>query len=604
MSLQTLPNLKLPLVTSPIKNVLKTLKPSWLVLILACSALALKPVDRADTVIFDAYGRIANPYIFNWMVPGATRSHGMHQSVWEPLFILNYETDEIEPWLGLSFTSNDQLDVWTLKIRDGVKWADGEAYDADDIVFTIDLLLNDETLSLGEAANMQQWIDNVEKIDPLTVQFNLKAPNPRFQLDYFSVRVWGNVVILPQHVWQDKDPFTFDNFDLSRGWPLGTGPYRLVQATETEFLYDRREDWWGLETGFQDLPQPKRLIWVVTGVEENRSLLAANSELDAVGGITLGAFEAISAMNPNMVAWKAKMPYVWLDPCPRQISLNHTIPPWDQSDMRHAISLIIDRRQIVEIAYEGTSFPSKSIFVAYQGMKPYIDAIPHLWIPETSDVDEGKRLVEARGWRLGSGKNKFYQKKMSDGSTRTLSINLQTSAAGIELRRVADVVVEQLRAAGINASNRAIEGATWNDNKAFGNFEGVVDWDACGSVNEPWLTMNRYTNQFYRPIGERAPGNNNFVRWQGSKADRYSQLVTQIGVLPLGDSGIETLFTEAMQLFLEDQVVIPLNQAIMLIPFDTTYWTGWPTETNNYIHPPMWWMSAHRVIHNLKKTGR
>ena len=114
--------------------------------------------------------------------------------------------------------------------------------------------------------------------------------------------------------------------------------------------------------------------------------------------------------------------------------------------------------------------------------------------------------------------------------------------------------------------------------------------------------MNRYTNQFYRPIGERAPGNNNFVRWQGSKADRYSQLVTQIGVLPLGDSGIETLFTEAMQLFLEDQVVIPLNQAIMLIPFDTTYWTGWPTETNNYIHPPMWWMSAHRVIHNLKKN--
>ena len=88
---------------------------------------------------------------------------------------------------------------------------------------------------------------------------------------------------------------------------------------------------------------------------------------------------------------------------------------------------------------------------------------------------------------------------------------------------MADVVVEQLRTAGINASNRAIEGATWNDNKAFGNFEGVVDWDACGSVNEPWLTMNRYTNQFYRPIGERAPGNNNFVRWQGSKADRYSQ---------------------------------------------------------------------------------
>ena len=54
------------------------------------SLAALKRVPRSDTVIFDAYGRIANPFVFNWMVPGVTRSHGMHQSVWEPLFILNY----------------------------------------------------------------------------------------------------------------------------------------------------------------------------------------------------------------------------------------------------------------------------------------------------------------------------------------------------------------------------------------------------------------------------------------------------------------------------------------------------------------------------------
>ncbi|MAJ72980.1 hypothetical protein CMK13_08235 [Candidatus Poribacteria bacterium] len=181
---------------------------------------------------------------------------------------------------------------------------------------------------------------------------------------------------------------------------------------------------------------------------------------------------------------------------------------------------------------------------------------------------------------------------------------MQTEAAGIELRRVADVVVEQLRSAGILATNRAVEGATWNDNKAYGKFEGVVDWDACGSVNEPWLSMNRYTSQFHRPIGARSPGNNNFVRWKGKKADQYSQLVSEIGVLPLGSTNIEPLFIEAMQLFQEEQVVIPLNQAIMLIPFDTTYWTGWPSEKNNYIHPPMWWMSAHRVIHNLKKVKR
>ena len=81
------------------------------------SLAALKRVPRSDTVIFDAYGRIANPFVFNWMVPGVTRSHGMHQSVWEPLFILNYETNQIEPWLGISFVPNSDLNVWTLKFR-------------------------------------------------------------------------------------------------------------------------------------------------------------------------------------------------------------------------------------------------------------------------------------------------------------------------------------------------------------------------------------------------------------------------------------------------------------------------------------------------------
>ena len=557
--------------------------------------VALKNVPREDTVIFDAYGKMANPRNFNWMVPGTSRSQGMHQTVWEPLFILNYETTQIEPFLGRSFTSNDNMDIWTLKIRKDVTWADGEVFDADDIIFTIDTLLKDGTKTLAEAANMQQWIADIKKIDDSTVQFDLKSPNPRFQLDYFSVRVWGNVVILPEHIWKDKDPFTFDFYDPSKGWPFGTGPYQLVSANENEFVYDRRDDWWGVKADFQDLPVPKRLIWIVTGVEENRSLLVADSQLDSVGGITLGAFEAIQAINRNVIAWKNRMPFVWLDPCPRQMSLNHTIEPWNSPDMRKALSLIIDRQQIVEIAYEGTSIPSKTIFVEYAGMEPYISVIKNLWIDSTADVKSGQMLIETNGWRINA--DGFYQK-----NGKLLSINIQTHEAGIELRRVADVIVEQLRIAGVHATTRAIAGSTWNDNKAFGNFEAVIDWDACGSVNEPWITMNRYTTQFYRTIDERVPSLNNFVRWTGPKAETYSQIVSQIGILPLGDPTIDPLFAEAMEIYMSEQVTIPLTQAVQLVPFDTTYWVGWPTARNNFIQPATWWMSAHRIIHHLRKA--
>ena len=164
-------------------------------------------------------------------MPNNLGNGGLGQAVFEPLFILNYETGEIMPWLGSSASSNDGLDVWTLNLHEGAEWADGHPFDSGDVVFSIELLLNDETSSLSYAGNVQTWIESVEAVDDLTVQFNLTQPNPRFQLDFFSVRIWGGINMLPEHVWADKDPYTFNNFDPEQGWPMGTGPYVLTSAT-------------------------------------------------------------------------------------------------------------------------------------------------------------------------------------------------------------------------------------------------------------------------------------------------------------------------------------------------------------------------------------
>lgn len=556
-------------------------------------------VAREDTVIFDVDGaQISSPTVFNWMVPGTSRNQGMHQAVWEPLFILNYETGEIQPWLGESFTANETLDVWTLKLRDGIKWSDGEAFNADDVVFTVNLLLGDETRTLGEAANMQQWVESVEKVDDLTIVFNLKAPNPRYQLDYWSVRIWGGPIILPQHVWEGQDPFTFTNYDPEKGWPLGTGPYKLVSVNETEAIYDRRDDWWGAETGWMDLPEPLRLIWVVTGAEENKALLMSDSQLDSAMDMTLGAFEAIQARNPNVIAWESDLPYVWLDPCPRQLSLNTAEAPWDNANLRNAVSMAIDRNQVVEIAYEGTSIPSKSIFVQYGGLSPYIDAIEAagLGISPTADVEGAKALIEGEGYTLNA--DNLYAK---DGEV--LALDIQTHEGFIEKRRIANVVVEQLRAIGIDATTRAVAGATWEENKALGNYQGVMDWDACGSINEPWNTMNRFTAQFAVPVGDRSPGGNNHVRWNTEGTARYSEIVEQIGVLPLGDPAIVDMVVEAYGILHAEMPFIPITQAKKLVPFDTTYWVGWPTAENNFNHPATWWQSTHQIIHELRKAG-
>ena len=558
-------------------------------------------VAREDTVIFDIDGEegsIANFDNFNWMIPDSRRNAGYHQSVSEPLFILNYETGEIQPWLAEGMEANESLDVWTLHLREGATWQDGEAFNADDVVFTINLLKNDDTATLNDAANVQQWIDSVEKVDDYTVQFNLTSPNPRFQLDFFSVRIWGGINILPEHIWADQDPFTFKFYDPAQGWPMGTGPYKIVSASETEFVYDRDDNWWGAATGVFDLPEPQRLIWVVTGNDQIRATLAADSQLDSVMDITLGAFEALQAQNPNIVSWYDSPPWVWLDPCPRQLSINNTVAPWDDPDMRRMLNFATDRNEIVEIAYEGVTIPSRSMFVEYGGMFPYIDAMAEagLTFSPSADLDAATAILEEKGYALnGDG---FWER---DGEV--LTIDIQAHEGFIEKRRIATDLVEQYRRFGIDASTSVVAGATWDENKALGNYVGTLDWDACASVNEPWATMNRYTGQFFAPVGERSPGYNNHVRWSGEANDQYSEIVQEIGVLPLGDPQIVDMVVEAMTIWYDEMPFIPLTQATKLVPFDTTYWTGWPTAENNYNHPATWWQSTHQIIQNLEKAG-
>ncbi len=587
-------------------NQLKIRKMSLLlVVVLAISMLAISvsaqdvpDVPREDTVIFDIdSSNIANPNSFNWLVPGTLRNHGAHQAMWEPLFILNYETGEIEPWLATSFDANETLDVWTLNLRDGVKWSDGEAFNADDVVFTINMLLGDETATLAEAANMQQWVDSIEKIDDLTVQFNLKAANPRFQLDYFSVRIWGSVLIMPEHIWAGQDPFTFTFFDQEKGWPIGTGPYKLVIAETNRVVWDRDDTWWGVAAGFQDLPEPLRLQWIITGTEENRAQLMSNGQLDSVMNITLGAFEAIQARNPNVIAWQQELPYAWADPCPRQLSFNTTVAPWDNVNMRQAVGHIIDRQQIIDVAYEGTSEPSVSMFVQYGGMDPYISAITDggMGLPATADIATAQSMIEAEGYALNG--NGIYEK---DGEALTADIVVNNSS--IEYTRTVDVLVEQFRAAGIDAVSRPVTGATHGDLVNNGEFALSYDWDSCGSVNEPWVSMNRYNTRFVVPVGQRSPGSNNWVRWDTEGAQAYSAIVDEMGSLPLGDAAIPGMVGEAYTYLSAEMPFIPLVQASKLVPFDSTYWTGWPTAENNFNHPATWWNSTHEIIHQLTKA--
>jgi peptide/nickel transport system substrate-binding protein len=134
-------------------------------------------------------------------------------------------------------------------------------------------------------------------------------------------------------------------------------------------------------------------------------------------------------------------------------------------------------------------------------------------------------------------------------------------------------------------------------NKTYGYFDAMIDWDACGSINEPWASLDRYHMRWVQPLGEAVTNYNNQVRWSNAE---YSAIVDEMSALPLGDPQIDDLFVDAMGIWLEELPFIPLVQDKQLVSFDTTYWQGWPTANNNYVHPPSWWQSAHIIIHHLE----
>ena len=568
--------------------------------LLATSALALiaaaasaQDVARENTVIFDLDRTIQDPSNFNWLTPGTKREHGAHRTMWEPLFILNYGTGTVDPWLATGFTQNDDSTEFTINLRDGVEWSDGEAFNADDVVFTVEMVMENEEISSSEASSVRSQVASVTKVDDLTVTFVLNAPNPRFIVENFGVRIFGSFLIMPEHIWAGEDAATFAFSD-----PIGTGPYTFTSAASNRAIWDRNDDWWGAKTGFMDLPAPERVIFLESGGEESRAQLMVSNQLDAAQNVTIGTFEAIQAQNPNVIAWYADYPYAAADPCARQLEINTTIAPWDNANMRKAVAAIIDRSQIVNVAYEGTTTASETMFAQYGSMARFIDAITEAGygLSPTADVEAGQAMIEAEGWTRDGD---YYTK---DGET--LSVQIHVNSASTEYTRTIDVIVEQMQRAGIDARAVPVEnGVFWGEVLPFGAYEMSYSWLSCGSVNEPWASMGRYTVKDVVPVGERSPGFNNTARWDGAGAEAYSAIVDSIATRQLGDAEIPALVAEAYAYLNAEMPFIPLVQAAKLLPMNETYWTGWPTADNYYNHPFFWWNHTHQIIHNLEPAG-
>ncbi|MEX1018856.1 MAG: ABC transporter substrate-binding protein [Litorilinea sp.] len=557
----------------------------------ACTAVPGESVvteadmERAQTLNIAINGRIADPTNLNIYAPGVSRSNtGLHQMIYEYFFYQNLQTGEYVPWLAESYEYNEDNSAISVTLREGVRWSDGEDFTVDDVVFTYELLM--ENPGMTWAAEVIANVESVEVTDDRTVQFNLINPNPRFHFNreaFPAVGIWGGITILPQHVWEGENPLTFTSSD-----PVGTGAYVLTNATETAMTYTLNPDWWGGEV-FGRMPEPQTVNFQYVGPETNVALALAADELDTpnIGILSFGSFQEVMRRNDNVGAWFEDAPYAWLDPCPRALMVQNDNPPWDQKEMRWALSYLIDRESLVNLAYEGTTLPSWGVWPFYDGLTPYFDAIADLleeYPAGTYDPDAAAAILEEAGYSLnGDG---YWA-----NDEGVLSMQYVVNGDSAEDMRNAAVVSDQLEAGGIQVEVQPLTGGVQSDTVLRGQYDLAQNAFCPGYIYE---NLELFHSKFYVPLGEPAPWyERNSFRFQN---EEYDSIVDQMAVLSPDDEANIDLYRQAMEIWLDELPVIPMVQAPALVPFNERYWTGWPSADNPWNMPVSWWATFNLVL--------
>lgn len=280
------------------------------------------------------------------------------------------------PWLLESWEANDTVDVWTLNLRQGIMFNNGDELTADDIMFNFGQWLDPEVGSsmLGLLSYLEEDISRVEKIDDYTIRMNLASPN----------------IGVPEHLFHYPAAIMHRDFegDFLKS-PVGTGAFTLEEYSEGErAIVKARADYWKKSESGEQLPYLDEVQFISLGKDASAAGMQAN-QLDTF-------------YNPGPAQWEAlkDIPGILVQPAQtaQTVVLRMRVDraPWDDVRVRNALKLCQDRAKILDLAWFGEGDLGRDAHIA-----PVHPAYPTgIDIPE-KDIDAAKALLEE--WAADTG---------------------------------------------------------------------------------------------------------------------------------------------------------------------------------------------------------
>jgi peptide/nickel transport system substrate-binding protein len=237
----------------------------------------------------------------------------------------------IVPDLATSWSWNEEGTELTLPLRQGVKWHDGQPFTANDVKCTWDLVTGTGSEKL-RIDPRKPWYTNLAEVTAkgdFEVTFHLKRPQPSF----LALLASGWSPVYPCHVPPGE----------MRRHPIGTGPFKFVEFKPNQSItVTRNPDYWKPGRPYLD-----GIEYTIIKDLSTRTLAFVAGKGDLVYGVTTPQITDIKSQAPQVICETTAANVS------RNLLVNRDKPPFDNPDLRRAMSLSLDRKAFIDILYQG-----------------------------------------------------------------------------------------------------------------------------------------------------------------------------------------------------------------------------------------------------------